>query len=322
MSLDLRWNRVVQSAVLALACSVGFACGDDTEVSPPAVDAGTRDRDAEAPKAGKGGGSAQDDRQSVTINFRAAVADRDFSCLERYENVGSTKTSARPVDFRFYVQDLALIDADGEEVPVALETRAPWQTEDVALIDFEDMKGSCKGTPETNITITGKVPAGEYTGVVFTNGVPEALNHLDQSQQPPPLDVTELYWAWLSGYRFMVAELAQDGEPAPAADEDAGVVQPGVGLMHIGSTSCRKDRGCTKKNRNRVRLTDFKPDSDVIVADMAAIFGDTDVAQDMQCHSADEICAPMFERLGVDFATGESNDAQKVFRVGAGGAGR
>lgn len=322
MSLDLRWNRVVQRAVLALASSVAFACGEDTEASPPAVDAGTRDAQTDAQTAGKGGGSAQDGQQNVTISFRAAVADRDFSCLERYENVGSTKTGARPVDFRFYVQDLALIDADGDEVPVALETRAPWQTKDVALIDFEDMTGSCKGTPETNITITGKVPAGEYTGVVFTNGVPEALNHLDQSTQPPPLDVTELYWAWLSGYRFMVAELEQDGEAAPAVDEDAGVAQPGVGLMHIGSTSCRKDRGCTKKNRNRVHLTDFKPDSDVIVADIAAIFGDTDVAQDMQCHSADEICAPMFERLGVAFATGESNDAQKVFRVAAAGAGR
>ncbi|HTU63686.1 MAG TPA: MbnP family copper-binding protein, partial [Polyangiales bacterium] len=204
MSLDLRSNRVVHQAMLALACSVCFACGDDTESSTPGVRAATRDAAADASEAGKGGnggggGSSSDDgRQKVTISFRAAVADRDFSCLERYDDVGSTKTGVRPVDFRFYVQDLALIDADGEEVPVELDARAPWQTKDVALIDFEDMQGSCKGTPETNTTITGTVPAGDYHGVVFTNGVPEALNHLDQSTQPPPLDVTELYWAWLS----------------------------------------------------------------------------------------------------------------------------
>lgn len=323
MSLDFRSNRVVQKAVLALACSVCFACGDDSEPTAPShgADAGTRDRDAEAPKAGTGGGSSSPGGlQSVTISFRAAVADRDFSCLERYENLGSSQAAAVPADFRFYVQDLALTTSDGDEVPIVLDARAPWQTKDVALIDFEDGQGRCKGTPETNTTITGKVPAGDYTGVVFTNGVPEELNHLDQSTQPAPLDVTELYWAWLSGYRFMIAELVQDGEPASdvAVDADAGVVQPGVGLMHIGSTACRKDRGCTKKNRNRVQLSDFKHDSDVIVADIAAIFGDTDLAQDMQCHSADEICAPMFERLGVDFATGESQESQKVFRVAAG----
>jgi uncharacterized repeat protein (TIGR04052 family) len=253
----------------------------------------------------------------VTIRFRATIADRDFSCLERYEDVGSSKAAVVPADFRFYVQDLKLITADGEEVEVALDTRDPWQTADVALIDFEDMQGRCHGTPETNVTITGKVPAGEYTGVVFTNGVPEERNHLDQSTQPAPLDITDLYWAWLTGYRFMVAELEEDGEPAPdvAADDDAGVAQPGLGLMHIGSTSCRKDRGCTKQNRSVVRLQGFDPSSDVIVADIGAIFSDTDLTQNMQCHAADEICAPMFERAGVDFATGESLATQKIFRA-------
>jgi len=320
MIWDLRSNQVVQQALLALAWSVCAACGDDTEESAPAVDAGARD--AEAPAAGKGGSASERGLQTVTIRFRAAVADRDFSCLERYEDVGSSKTTVRPADFRFYVQDLKLITSDGEEVPVALETREPWQTEDVALIDFEDGQGSCKGTPETNTTVTGKVPAGDYNGVVFTNGVPEELNHLDQSTQPAPLDVTELYWAWLSGYRFMVAELQQDGA---GEEDDAGVAEPGVGMMHIGSTSCRKDRGCTKKNRNEVRLSDFEPDSDVIVADIAAIFSGTDLSEDMQCHAADELCAPMFERLGVNFATGESRAEQKVYRVAAGsgvGAGR
>jgi uncharacterized repeat protein (TIGR04052 family) len=317
MSLNLRSNRVVRRAALVLACSALCACGDSEDSAPQ--DAGTPD--AEAPKAGKGGSggkASQDELQSVTIRFRATVADRDFSCLERYEDVGSSKATVVPADFRFYVQDLKVITADGEEVAVALDTREPWQTADVALIDFEDMQGRCHGTPETNVTITGKVPAGDYTGVVFTNGVPEELNHLDQSTQPAPLDITDLYWAWLTGYRFMVAELAQDGEAAPgvAADEDAGVAQPGIGLMHIGSTGCRKDRGCTKQNRSVVRLEDFDPSSDVIVADIAAIFSDTDVAQDMQCHAADEICAPMFERVGVDFANGESLATQKVFRVG------
>lgn len=322
MSLNLRSIRV-HLAALALACSASMACEDSQDRAP--ADAGAPD--AKAPEAGNGGSGgkpAQRGEQAVTIRFRASVADRDFDCLDRYEDVGSSGTTVVPADFRFFVQDLKLITSDGDEVPVVLDTRAPWQTKDVALLDFEDMQGRCHGTPETNTTITGKVPAGDYTGVVFTNGVPEQLNHLDQAQQPAPLDVTDLYWAWLTGYRFIVAELVQDGQGA-AADEDAGSAQQGIGLMHIGSTSCRKDQGCNKKNRNLVRLRDFDPNSDVIVADIAAIFSETNLAEDMQCHSADEVCAPMFERVGVAFETGESLEQQHVYRVAAGsgvGAGR
>jgi hypothetical protein len=130
----------------------------------------------------------------------------------------------------------------------------------------------------------------------------------------------------LTGYRFMVAELMQDSPAAVGGtDEDAGIAQPGIGLMHIGSTSCRKDKGCTKQNRSVVRLEDFDPNSNVIVADIEAIFSTSDLAEQMQCHAADEVCGPMFERLGVDLATGESVNTQQVFRVAAGngvGAGR
>lgn len=317
MSLNPRRNWLVSRTALVLVVgSLSMACGDDTDSRPPAHDAGTLD--AAAPAAGKrgggSGGSGAKAGKAVTIRFRAAVADRDFSCRERYEAMGSKKTAVVPADFRFYVQDLELIDAEGKEVPVELDKRAPWQTEDVALLDFEDMQGRCHGTPETNTTITGRVPDGTYQGVVFTNGVPEALNHLEQSKQPAPLDVTDLYWAWLTGYRFMVAELLQDDASA-AADADAGSTLTGIGLMHIGSTACRRDQGCTKANRNSVRLSDFDPSKDVIVADIAAIFEATDLSQDMQCHSADAICAPMFERVGVSFEDGKSLDKQKLYRV-------
>jgi hypothetical protein len=143
--------------------------------------------------------------------------------------------------------------------------------------------------------------------------VPEALNHLEQSAQQAPLDVTDLYWTWLSGYRFVVAELAQ--EEADGGGDDAGAALPGLGLMHVGSTACRKDQGCTKPNRNRIRLPKFDPEKDVIVADLGVIFQGTDLTQDMQCHAADALCAPMFKHIGVSFESGDSLDAQQVYRV-------
>jgi hypothetical protein len=36
------------------------------------------------------------------------------------------------------VQSVRLIDAQGHEVPLAMNVRSPWQTADVALLDFED----------------------------------------------------------------------------------------------------------------------------------------------------------------------------------------
>lgn len=312
MRLNCRRNCLVSRATLAfvLASNLGAACGDDTDNAREDASA----HDAEGPAAGKSGSrdNAAKAGKAVTIRFRAAVADRDFSCRDRYEGMGAQQTTVVPADFRFYVQDVKLIDAAGKEVPVELDKRAPWQTEDVALLDFEDMQGRCHGTPDTNTTITGHVPEGTYKGVVFTNGVPEELNHLEQSTQPSPLDVTDLYWAWLTGYRFMVAELLQDDA---TSDADAGVAPPGIGLLHIGSTACRRDQGCTKPNRNSVRLSDFDPKSDVIVADIGAVFEATDLSQDMQCHSADAICAPMFERVGVSFSDGKNTEQQKLYRV-------
>jgi len=331
MNLNPRPNSVWPALLAGL-----LICGcDDTQDDGPgdAMDAGT----AQA-AAGKAGGSAAgkggtqgdsasggsggaangaDDVQTVKLRFTAMVGDREFSCGEQYEGMGNPATTVTPGDFRFYVQDVRLIDASGKEVPLELQERAPWQTPDVALLDFEDMTGSCHGTPILNDYITGTVPKGDYTGVVFRNGVPEALNHLEQSTQPAPLDTPDLYWAWLTGYRFFVAEVQQvlvDDGTGAAADEDAGTVLPGRGLLHIGSTACRKE-GCLKQNRNEIRLTDFDPEIDFIVADIAQVFGDSDLTLDRQCHSGDEFCAPMFERVGVSWETGDSARSQKVYRV-------
>jgi uncharacterized repeat protein (TIGR04052 family) len=242
------------------------------------------------------------------------VGDRDFSCLDTYEDIGSSKVRAVPADFRFYLQDVKLISSDGQEVPVTLQKRAPWQTADVALIDFEDMTGSCHGTTETNDYVTVSAPEGKYKGIVFTNGVPEKLNHLEQSTLPPPLDLTDMYWAWLTGFRYYVVELQQADVGVGAGADDAGVVLPGLGLLHTGATACVKD-GCKLQNRNSIRLTDFDPDADVIVADAASVFVETDITQDMQCHSSGELCAPMYKRIGLEWGTGKALTEQNVYRV-------
>jgi uncharacterized repeat protein (TIGR04052 family) len=258
---------------------------------------------------------------SVTIRFKATVGAAAFACGTTYSNQGTAGTSVRPRDFRFYVQSVRLIDAQGHEVPFAMDVRSPWQTADLALLDFEDGTADCvDGNAPMNAIITGTAPAGTYTGIVFSNGVPDALNHADPLTLPAPLQAGAMSWGWLYGFKFVKAELGATG--APAADAAAG-----LGLVHLGSVGCDNsvDGGspdfngppsvaCSQPNRNEIRLTGFDPTAHAIVADIGAIFAATDLSKDQQCHSEGDACPSMFWSLGVDFATGAKLKTQTVYR--------
>jgi uncharacterized repeat protein (TIGR04052 family) len=251
--------------------------------------------------------------EPITLRFAARVGAEPFACGSTYEGQGASGVAAEPQDFRFFVNDVRLIDASGREEPVLLDSRAPWQLPEVALLDFEDQSARCAaGTAETNDVITGRVFPGEYVGVAFELGVPEALNHDDPALAPAPLELGSMSWGWLLGYRFLRAELAAAGET------DAGA--PGIGLLHLGSTACTGNPQagsvvCANPNRSEVSLPEFDPASSVIVADLGALFASTDLMLDAQCHSTGDFCAGPFASAGVDPATGAALPAQTLFRV-------
>ncbi len=279
------------------------------------------DAGASASDGGDAGGRAPDGGAvSVSIRFKATVGAQAFACGTTYPGQGSTGASVQPQDFRFYVQDVRLIDDKGQEVAVSLDTRSPWQTPDVALLDFEDGTGACaaEGNPDLNDRVTGTVPAGTYTGIVFRNGVPDSLDHADPLSAPPPLQPAPMTWGWLYGYKFVKAELAATSAPA-------GDAAPGLGLLHLGSVGCTEvtdggaDSGilaaCTQPDRNEIRLTGYSPGSSTIVADIGAIFRGVDLSQDNQCHSGGPACPSMFAAAGVDLSTGAALVTQSIYRV-------
>lgn len=263
--------------------------------------------------AGGGGGNAGAERMKITVKFKAVLGDEAFACGRTYGEQGSTKVSVTPQDLRLFVQDLALIKQDGSSVPVELEVRSPWQDDKVALLDFEDNTGNCiEGTPALNTEITGSVPPGTYTGVSFANGVPEEINHKDPATVGDPLKAhASLSWGWLTGFRFIKAELSQVAPPGQT---------PGLGLVHPGAAGCSgsAQQGtvmCTRPNRNKIVLNDFDVSENTVVLDAAAIFAQTDLAMDAQCHSSGEFCGPMFSALGIDFGSGKPKDGQSVYSV-------
>jgi uncharacterized repeat protein (TIGR04052 family) len=261
----------------------------------------------------------------VTIQFAAKMGDADFACGTTYPNFGLSASEVSPRKLRFYVDELRLINDHGDEVPVVMDTRSPWQTPDVALIDFADDAGDCgEQTPETNTIITGTVPADTYNGIVFSNGIPEALNHGDPATAPAPLQAG-MSWGWLYGNIFFQAELQNVTIP------DGGVPDGGTAgqvFLHLGSTGCENLTGdagpdfnapptvsCTNQNRNRIELTGFNPTTNSVVVDLEPLFGDSDMTLDSQCHSSLPLCEPWFAAAGVDFATGAALTTQTIYSV-------
>ena len=162
---------------------------------------------------------AQSNTQEVSIDFQGWVGEDEFACGESYNQVGVAETTITPTDFRLYVSDIALVDRDGNTVPIELEQDGKWQYKNTALLDFEDGSGACdNGTTETNTSIVGTVPEGDYESLQFTLGVPKNLNHEDAAIAPSPLNLTSMWWNWQGGYKFLRADLETDSAIANVAN--------------------------------------------------------------------------------------------------------
>jgi uncharacterized repeat protein (TIGR04052 family) len=218
-----------------------------------------------------------------------------------------------PLDFRFYVHDVQLVPMAGEPVSVALDQDGTWQHRNVALLDFENASGTCaNGTSLTNAVIRGRVdaPAGtRWAGLRLKLGVPQALNHQNPATAPSPLNLSTLFWAWQSGYKF--ARI--DGRSGSNAVN-----------IHIGSAGCTGSPtmgtvNCTEPNRPEVVLTGFDPAQNVVVADLARLLATTDVSRDQggapgcMGSASDPECRTIFPAFGIP--VGGAPAAQTFLRV-------
>lgn len=311
---------------LALTALLLAACGDDTGGGGGSGGAGggstsdttgstggsTTSGEGGTGAGGEGGGAQT---QSFVLNFRGDVDGEPFDCASTYP-LGATGASSSITDFRFYVHDVRLVDAEGAEVPLALTQDGLWQHQGLALLDFEDRTGGCSnGTTETRTIVEGTAPAGDYVGVAFKVGVPEAMNHLDNATAPSPLNLSALFWSWSSGYKFLRVDAVADGGQGPFN-------------LHLGATGCTGDPAlgdavtCTNPNVMEVALGGFDPMTSVVVFDYASVVAEVDLTTDgggaPGCMSggADPECVAVFPSLGLDIATGlPSPETAAAFHV-------
>lgn len=247
----------------------------------------------------------------VAIEFELLLNGEKVTCTDTFENVGSGSTSMQLADARLFIQNLSLIDADGNKEAVMLDSDSDYQGPSVALLDFENASELCaeNGTKTTHTTLTGKVAEGSYEGLSFSVGVPEHLNHGDPTTADPPLDQAALQWNWNDGYRFMRFDL-----------------MPGGGTVfdvHIGSTQCDKGTDgvvtCNQPNRAKVILSSFDLQQDRVVLDLGVLLSGSDLDADLPgciAGGTPDTCAPIFERLGINSSSGNANATkQQVFRA-------
>lgn len=244
--------------------------------------------------------------QNVEIAFQALVGDAPFACGQDYTGLGTTNETLTPSDLRFYVSNVRLLGANGQEVPVELDQDGAWQFENVALLDFEDGTGPCEnGTSQINRTVKGNVPAGEYSGVVFDLGVPADINHSDSATMPSPLNLTAMWWSWQGGYKFLRVEGKTTGLDG--------------WRLHLGSTACMGEPGesinCMNANRAQVRFESGYSPQSKITLNLKTLLAESDLSKDdggaVGCMSApdDMECGPIFKALGI------GNQTQSFFSL-------
>jgi uncharacterized repeat protein (TIGR04052 family) len=247
-------------------------------------------------------------------SYRSPVAAM-CATTHRVSAFGSPGADFRVEDLRIYVHDVTLLGADGSRTAIALDQDGAFQRESLALLDFEDGGTGCPGgTAATHTAVTGRAPAGAYTGVEFVIGVPPDLDHLDASTALPPLEDTTLWWVWRSGYKYLRLE---------------GTANGSVGFpFHLGATGCPgaspvspPSGPCTQPNLSTVTLRGFDPTAGTITVDAGALLATTNLgvnasgsAQGCQSDPDDTDCGPVFASIGLPFG-GAAPGPQVLFHA-------
>ncbi|TGK81545.1 metallo-mystery pair system four-Cys motif protein [Leptospira noumeaensis] len=238
--------------------------------------------------------------QAVNLNFEALA---NGQSLVTGSNITADSRTVQFRDFRLYISEVKLVKADGTTADVTLSTDNVWQSNGLALVDLETTQ-----TTETNAKVSGTAPAGSYTGVQFTVGVPEALNHLDRTNQAAPLNNGAMYWSWTGGYKHSKIEFTYNGSDWTS--------------LHVGSTTCSgapNYGNCSKKFRASIQLTgQFNPSSQKVSFDVDKLLnGHTFGAMGMCMPGTGAPCDTLVQAFGLNISSGavDSSITQRVFSL-------
>jgi uncharacterized repeat protein (TIGR04052 family) len=257
-------------------------------------------------------GGGDDGPKAVELQFAAMAGNTAIGCGSTVTGLGSTAATGNVKDFRFYISQVKMIRADGVEVPLTLTANDSWNytagADSVTLVDLENASGDCPtatGTTGTNAVVKGTVPAGTYTGVKMTMGVPFSMNHTDWANPTTtkaPLDIQSMAWNWQGGRKFAKIEVTNPAWTSPTFN------------FHLGSTGCignpatgTQVSSCSAPNRMDVKFATFDPATQKIAVDIKPLLDGTNVtinqAAATGCMSGgtDPECLNVFKALAIDW---------------------
>jgi uncharacterized repeat protein (TIGR04052 family) len=175
------------------------------------------------------------------IVFIASCGSRATQLDIRFGVAGDETAAVRTL--QFYVHAIELIDEHGKPHPFRFAAAAPWQNEQVALID---LAGDSTTGRRTAVQGSVEGSAVVYSGIRLTIGVPFELNHSNPLTAAAPLDRGEMFWNWQSGHKFLRADLAVDEHEW---------------AFHVGSTGCSSASAlrppaqpCARSNEMQIEL--------------------------------------------------------------------
>jgi uncharacterized repeat protein (TIGR04052 family) len=245
-----------------------------------------------------GDGSSE---KKFSVRFSPQVGEQSVRCDASYPNIGKTGTTIELLDFKMYVRDVTLVRANGEKHPLKLDQDGKWQRDAIALLDFEDGTGTCDtGSPETRLEVVGRAPDfNDYTGLEFKVGIPEEQNHLDGATAPAPLNASGMWWSWKGGYKFLKLEVH--------------TTRNATWFFHLGASNCTgstaEGYSCAATNQSTVALSDFNPEDNQVVLDLAALYAGSDLDYTVDyktdtiagCMSSlsDPECGALFSQVGL-----------------------
>ncbi|HVR00943.1 MAG TPA: MbnP family protein [Polyangia bacterium] len=226
---------IVATVVAAVLGAVGLGCAGSSSARPGAGGGGSEGA-ARDGGAGATGGATADGASAKACpvsptQLRKAGAALSLSVAPILEgkpfvfgdaNALASGVKVTPLNFRFYVSHVSLLQPGGASVPVDLVTATgAVEPYGVHLFNAEEAASA---------VLRVLAPAGTYAGLTFTLGLDDACNSgLPGDRMPPLTDTSQMTWPHEIGYLFLRLEDRLDTSGAA----DAGAIAIPT-LVHMG----------------------------------------------------------------------------------------
>lgn len=157
----------------------------------------------------------------------------------------------------------------------------------ITATDFADEEVALLGADCTveawQVTFDDEIHAGDT--LYFDLGVPFHLNHNNPLTAKVPLNVSEMFWSWQLGHKF----LRYDGDDGFS--------------FHLGSTGCKSasrlrpaTETCRYPNKFQFKVVNYQPNKP-IVFDLDALLSGVDLRESCMSDNANTVCQGLFSNL-------------------------